>query len=114
MLNLLNINQSNTWFFCALFGLGYGGITVTTRLVLAEIFGLRSLGKLLAIMMSAETIFGGGGNLLTGRLFDITGSYQMAYRVMAICSFVSVILMALLYRRPSAWSLKSDNGLRVS
>jgi MFS family permease len=99
---LLKINQANIWFFCLLFGLGYGGITVTTRLVLAELFGLHSLGKLLAIMMGAETILGGGGNLLTGRLFDITGSYQAAFKVMAVCSIVSVILMALLLRRGSA------------
>jgi MFS family permease len=97
---LLDINQANAWFFCLLFGLGYGGITVTTRLVLAELFGLRSLGKLLAIMMSAETIFGSGGNLLTGLLFDATGSYQAAFKVIAVCSIVSVILMAMLRRRP--------------
>jgi MFS family permease len=104
---MLRINQANIWLFCALFGLGYGGITVTTRLVLAELFGLRSLGKLLAIMMSAETIFGGGGNLLTGRLFDITGSYQPAFKVMAVCSIISVVLMAMLGRKPAAWKLKS-------
>ncbi len=63
---LLDVNQANAWFFCVLFGLGYGGITVTARLVLAELFGLRSLGKLLGIMMGAETIVGSGGNLLTG------------------------------------------------
>jgi len=114
LLILLNINQANTWFFCLLFGLGYGGITVTTRLVLAELFGLRSLGKLLGIMMSAETIFGGGGNLLTGRLFDTTGSYQAAYKVMSVCSIVSVILMALLRRSAPIPSLKSDNAIRVS
>ncbi|HEY7181510.1 MAG TPA: MFS transporter, partial [Blastocatellia bacterium] len=75
---VLRISHTNVWFFCLLFGLGYGGVTVTTRLVLAELFGLRSLGKLLALMMSAETLLGGAGNLLTGRLFDTTGSYQAA------------------------------------
>jgi MFS family permease len=103
---LLDINQANTWFFCLLFGLGYGGVTVTTKLVLAELFGLRNLGKLLGIMTGADAIFGGGGNLLTGRLFDATGSYEAAFRVMAACSITSVILMAMLGRRPPAWSLK--------
>jgi len=111
---LIEINQANTWFFCLLFGLGYGGITVTTKLVLVELFGLRSLGKLLGIMMGAELIFGSGGNLLTGRLFDTTGSYQTAFKVMAVCSIVSVILMALLHRRSPSWLLKSDDALRVS
>jgi MFS family permease len=105
---ILKINQSNIWFFCLLFGLGYGGVTVTTRLVLAELFGLRSLGKLLAIMMSAETILGGGGNLLTGRLFDTSGSYQSAFKIMAVCSTVSVILMAMLGLKPLTSGLKPD------
>jgi predicted MFS family arabinose efflux permease len=95
---VLRVSHANVWFFCLLFGLGYGGVTVSTRLVLADLFGLRSLGKLLAIMMSAETLLGGCGNLLAGRLFDITGSYQAAFKVMAVCSMVSVILMALLLR----------------
>ncbi len=111
---LLDINQANTWFFCALFGLGYGGVTVTTKLVLAELFGLRSLGKLLGVMMGAETIFGSGGNLLTGRLFDTTGSYQTAFKVMAVCSIISVILMALLHRSSPARLLKPGDPLRVS
>jgi MFS family permease len=103
---MVKIGQANIWFFCLLFGLGYGGITVTTRLVLAEIFGLRSLGKLLALVMSAETILGGGGNLLTGRLFDATGNYQAAFKVMAVCSIVSVILMAMLSLNPPTWGIK--------
>jgi MFS family permease len=111
---LLRINQSNTWFFCVMFGLGYGGITVTTKLVLADRFGTRSLGKLLGLMMGAETIFGGGGNLLTGRLFDVTGSYQTAFWVMAGCSIVSVLLMAPLGWNSSARSLKSDDVVGVS
>jgi len=111
---LLDIDQANTWFFCVLFGLGYGGITVTTKLVLVELFGLRSLGKLLGIVMSAELIFGSGGNLLTGRLFDTTGNYQTAFKVMAVCSIVSIVLMALLHRKAPAWLLKSDDAVRVS
>jgi len=103
---LLDINQVNTWFFCLLFGLGYGGVTVTTKLMLADLFGLRSLGKLLGIMTGADAIFGSGGNLLTGRLYDATGSYGAAFNVMAACSIASVILMAMLGRRSPAWSIK--------
>jgi MFS family permease len=106
---ILKINQTSMWFFCLFFGLGYGGITVTTRLVLTELFGLRSLGKLLAVMMSAETILGGGGNLLTGRLFDITGSYQAAFKVTVVCSAISVILMAILLRKPPVWAPNSES-----
>lgn len=107
---VLRIGHGNVWFFCLLFGLGYGGVTVTTRLVLADLFGLRSLGKLLAIMMSIETFLGGGGNLLAGYLFDKTGSYQPAFKVMAVCSIASVILMVLLGRKPSIWSLNQVAG----
>jgi MFS family permease len=106
VLILLDLRQANLWFFCLLFGLGYGGVTVTGKLVLVELFGLRSLGKLLGVMMGAEAIFGSGGSLVTGRLFDKTGSYEAAFKVMAVCSIISVILMAMLGRRRPDWSLK--------
>ncbi len=82
------------------------GVTVTTKLVLVDLFGLRSVGKLLGVMTGVEAIFGSGGTLLTGRLFDKTGSYEAAFKVMAVCSIASVILMAMLGRRPLAWSLR--------
>jgi len=104
---LLGISRANAWFFCLLFGLGYGGITVTTRLVLAELFGLRSLGKLLGVTMCAELVASSGGNLLTGRLFDATGGYQTAFKAMGACSIISVILMALLRLKAPVRSLKS-------
>jgi sugar phosphate permease len=98
MLVLVDIGQSNAWLFCVLFGLGYGGVVVTMRLVLVELFGLRSLGKLLGVTTGAELIASSGGNLLTGRLFDATGGYQTAFKVMAACSLISVVLMALLLK----------------
>jgi hypothetical protein len=36
---------------------------------------------------------------LTGYLFDTTGNYQAAFKLMAVCSVVSVILMASLLPR---------------
>src|SRR5262249_11177892 len=108
---VLVISHASVWFFCLLFGLGYGGVTVTTRLVLSDMFGLRSLGNLLSIMMTAETLMGGGGNLLAGALFDARGSYQAAFRVMAVCAAVSAILMGLLGRRPPTWKLTHESDL---
>jgi len=65
-------------------------------LVLAQLFGPRSSVKLLAIMMSDETTFGVGGDLLISRRFDITGSYHAAFKVMAVCSIASVVLTVVL------------------
>lgn len=93
---LFNLTPQNLWTFCFLFGLGYSGVTVTAKQVLAEQFGLNSLGKLLGIMLGAETFFGGIGVIMMGRTHDILGSYQPAFKVLLITSVFSVIFMSTL------------------
>jgi cyanate permease len=53
-------------------------------------------------MMSDEMLLGGGDILLTGFPFDATGSFQVAFNVMTVCSIASVILMAMLGRKSPA------------
>ncbi len=99
---LLNLTSATAYPFCVLFGLGFGGTYVTIQLMVAECFGIRSLGKILGVVTFAETIGAAGGNILTGTLFDRTGSYALSFRVIVACAFLALILMALL--KPQAHS----------
>lgn len=100
MIVLINLTNQTVWLFCSLFGFGYSGMSITGKLVLAERFGMKSLGNLLGIMMGVETILGGFGILLMGRVFDTTKSYNIAFMVMAGCIFAATILLALLLVKP--------------
>ena len=68
-------------------------------LVIAEYFGVRLLGKVFGVMTFAETIGGGTLNIVTGHLFDRTGSYQFPFRIVVLAAFASLVFMIWLSRR---------------
>jgi len=65
--------------FAAILGLGYGGIVALKPPVTAELFGLSSHGVILGITFFSDCMGGVIGPVLAGRIFDITGSYQLAF-----------------------------------
>jgi MFS family permease len=79
-----------------IFGFGYGGITVSHSPLIAELFGLRSLGLIFGVL--DISVMGGGavGPLLTGYIFDVTGSYRIAFQICAIIAFSGIILASFL------------------
>jgi len=99
---LLDLDRVTLYPFSLLFGLGFGGTYVMIQLMVIECFGLRSLGKLLGIVTFAETIGAAGGNIITGNLFDRTGSYDLSFRIIIVCAFLALLLLAAL--KPHAQS----------
>ena len=59
----------------AIFGVGLGGDYMIIPLMTAEIFGMRVLGRLLGVILTAGGIAEALSPWLTGRLRDATGSY---------------------------------------
>ncbi|MBI4470047.1 MAG: MFS transporter [Acidobacteria bacterium] len=96
---LLNLNTITAYPFCVLFGLGFGGTYVTIQLMVAECFGIRALGRILGIVTLAETIGAAAGNILTGSLFDRTGSYELSFRLIVACALAALVMMAMLKPR---------------
>jgi MFS family permease len=58
----------------------------------AELFGLRSQGVILGIIIFASTIGGSIGPVVAGRIFDITGSYQIAFMICVTVTIAGLIL----------------------
>ena len=82
--------------FAAVFGIAYGGIVPLQSLVLAELFGHSSLGMIFGALALFITIGGAIGAPLAGSIFDVTGSYSLAFLICVISA--SSITLALLYR----------------
>lgn len=80
------------YIFAIIFGLAYGEILCMMSLLPAELFGLRSQGVILGIIILASTIGGGIGPVVAGRTFDITGSYQIALMICVAVACVGLIL----------------------
>lgn len=91
--------STNIWMFyvfAVTFGLGYGGIGASMSPLVAWLFGLRSHGLIFGVMALSYSIGGAIGPYLLGHIFDVTGSYRLAFLACAIIGVVSLILTALI------------------
>jgi MFS family permease len=62
----------------AVFGVGLGGDYMIIPLMTAEIFGMRVLGRLLGVILTAGGVAEAVSPWLTGRLRDTTGDYSIS------------------------------------
>ena len=84
------------YLFAVVFGFAHGGMAPQGSPLLARLFGLRSHGLLLGVVGIGFRIGAGIGPFVTGYIFDLTGSYQVAFLVCAASGIVSLILAAVL------------------
>ena len=80
----------------AIFGFAYGGFPSLHPLIFAELFGLSSLGVILGLSILAVSIGLGIGSFTSGRIFDITGSYSLAFLVSGVVMVIGLIAALLL------------------
>jgi MFS family permease len=85
------------YLFAVVFGVGYGGLSVLISPMVAEYFGLSSHG----VIMGVVIMFGGTagmaiGPVIAGHIFDVTGSYHLAFIIYAAVSVIGLILTSLL------------------
>ena len=86
------------YLFAIIFAFGYATMIALMSPIIAELFGIRSVGILLGIVNFAATIGCAVGPVLAGWLFDISGSYQLAFFTCIAVSFIGLIIT--LFIRP--------------
>jgi len=84
------------YLFAVLFGFSWGGGAALHSPITAELFGLRSHGAILGIVVFAGAIGAAAGPAMAGRLFDMAGSYQVAFLILIVVSIIGLILATLL------------------
>ena len=84
------------YLFAVVFGLAAGGCATAESPLVAGFFGLRSLGLIYGVAGLGFTIGAAVGPLLTGYIFDVTGSYQSAFLVCAAIGILGLVLTTLL------------------
>lgn len=86
------------YLFAAIYGIAHGAFFTLFSPMVAELFGIRSLGTILGVVFAV----GIGGTaispLLAGYIFDITGSYQIIFLILLALSIIAIIL--ILFLRP--------------
>lgn len=88
--------------YALLFGLGYGSIATMMPFLLADRFGRQVLGRAYGILTFFATGIGGSlGPVLTGRIYDLGGSYRPAW-LLHLAVLILVTLLILLLKPRSA------------
>jgi MFS family permease len=68
--------------FAAVFGLGLGGEYLIIPLMAAELFGVKVLGRLLGVVLTADGVAEAVAPVGIGYLHDVTGSYHTGFFVL--------------------------------
>jgi MFS family permease len=75
-------------------GFGYGGSILILGVLGSEMFGIRSLGSILGLVLLAMGVGSACGTYVTSHIFDVTGKYQPAFALLLFLSVAAVALIA--------------------
>ena len=87
------------WSGVFVFGLGFGGLGAMIVLSISEAFGLYAFGAIMGMVNLAMITSMTAGPLLTGVLFDATGSYHLPFAII-IGVFVLGMVALLASKQP--------------
>ncbi len=86
--------------FAAMYGLSHGGFFTLIAPVVAQLFGTVSHGAIFGTIMAGGGIAGALGPILTGRAYDILGSYQLPFQIIVAVAVAAFLLISSLTRTP--------------
>lgn len=102
--------MSMVWLFIFLFGIGFGGNIPLMPAIRAEYFGRAALGKIQGFMNPVLMIAGATGPVFAGYVYDVTGSYRLAFMVIGMVTFLAAV--AIFFARPTRRSVHIPTGLK--
>ena len=99
-------NLSMFYVFAVSFGICYGGFAVVNLTMVGDSFGGRSLGAIMGIMNAGYSVGLAIGATLGGFIFDVTGSYVVAFAIAAAVMLITGLLVIFIRRE---MAIKTDN-----
>ena len=90
------------YVFAFFFGIALGGDYMIIPLMAAELFGVRMLGRVMGVVISADVIGEALSPVLVGWLRDQYGSYTHGFSALIILAMLGVVAISLLPKRGSA------------
>ena len=84
------------WIGLTLYGTGWGGLYTLIQLLVADLFGLIAIGKIMGVINIIDTIGGGLGPIITAVIYDSTQNYLMPFLVISALLAVALISSSML------------------
>jgi MFS family permease len=82
--------------FAVIFGFGIAALVVLQSPLIAKLFGLGSLSVIMGSVEFVSTTLSTPSAIVTGYIFDIMDSYQLAFLIFAGVSIIGFMLSLLL------------------
>ncbi len=86
------------YLYAVVQGLSFASVVTLLPVLTAELFGLKSLGVMIGALTLVGIVGEAIGPVLTGTIFDITGSYRLAFLICVVLIAAAVILSLVLLR----------------
>jgi MFS family permease len=93
------------YVFAIIYGFGWGIVVTSRGLITADLFGLRSYGVIVGIILFLYTLGGTLGPVIAGYIFDVSQHYQIAFILITGLCVLSIAMTFTLRRKLKA----SDN-----
>jgi MFS family permease len=84
------------WAFALLFGIGLGGDYMIIPLMAADLFGVKALGRLMGIVLTADSVAESTSPMLVAAIRDRSGSYEGGFAVLVSLAAIGALAVALL------------------
>lgn len=91
------------YIFAFVFGVGLGGDYMIIPLMAAELFGVKLLGRVMGIVITADVLGEAITPVVVGYMRDQLGNYTMGFTTMIILAVTGTIAIILLPRKPGVY-----------
>jgi len=101
---------SALYVFAVLYGLSHGGFFTLIAPIIAQLFGTVAHGSLFGVIMAGNGVGGAIGPVLTGRAFDVLGSYRVPFVGLVAMGLTGVLLVASLTKTEYQMEAEARDG----
>jgi MFS family permease len=95
------------YLFAPVFGLGLGGEYLIIPLMAAELFGVKVLGRLMGVVLTADGVAEALVPMLVAYLRETTGSNTVGFGVLIAIALAGAVAVACLPRRPGGATVEA-------
>jgi MFS family permease len=87
--------------FAIIFGIGLGGDYMIIPLMAGDLFGVRVLGRVMGIVLTADGVAEATAPMLVGYLRDSSGNYVSGFSTLIALALIGTVAIMMLPTRPT-------------
>jgi MFS family permease len=87
------------YVFAFIFGIGLGGDYMIIPLMAAELYGVKVMGRVMGLVITADGLAEAFAPMLAGWLRDRSGSYANGFAALIVLAVIGTIAISLLPRK---------------